>query len=145
LLTNQGEPAGMRNLSLALLLALVPAAASAASLSVSLDQAVRLTLRGPAHDVIVGNPAIADVTVADQRHLVIVGKSFGVTNLMVISESGRTLFNEQIVVGTAGAGRVSLYRGPDAVTYACSPSCERSAGGAASAPPAPANVPPPAS
>ncbi len=137
----------MRNLSFAVAIALVlaPVAASAASLAVSLDQAVRLTLRAPARDVIVGNPAIADVTVADQRHLVIVGKSYGVTNLMVISESGRTLVNQQIVVGAPSVGLVSVYRGPDAVNYACSPSCERSSGPDASAPPPAASVPPPAS
>jgi len=132
----------MRKLALALLLALAPVAASAASLSVTLDQAVRLTLKGPAQDVIVGNPGIADVTVADQRHLVIVGKSFGVTNLVVIGASGRTLFNRQIIVGASNDGRVSVYRGPTATSYSCSPGCQVSTG-AAAAPPPSAPTPPP--
>ena len=131
----------MRRLALVLLFALAPMAARAASLAVSLDQAVRLTLRSPAQDVIVGNPAIADVTVADQRHLVIVGKSYGVTNLVVVDAAGRTIFNRQLIVGAASEGRVSVYRGPVATSYACSPTCEVSAA-SPSAPAAPTGPPP---
>ena len=130
----------MRRIALALLFVLAPVEASAASLEVSLDQAVRISLKTPSADVIVGNPAIADVTVADQRHLVIIGKSYGVTNLVVVGASGRTIFDRQIVVGAPSQGRVSIFRGPVASSYACSPSCELStgAGASASAPAAPA-------
>lgn len=129
----------MRKLALALLIGFAPAAASAASLAVSLDQAVRVSLKVPAQDVIVGNPAIADVTVADQHHLVIVGKSYGVTNLVVVGPSGRTIFDRQIIVGAPSEGRVSIYRGPVASNYACSPSCEMTS--TAAAPPAAAAAP----
>jgi hypothetical protein len=123
----------MRRSALALLLALVPGIASAAGLAVSLDQSVRLTLGTPAQDVIVGNPDIADVSVADPRHLVITGKKFGVTNLIVTNAAGRTIFNRQLVVSTPDAGRVSVYEGPAPISYACSPRCviDGSGGGAA--------------
>lgn len=113
----------MRSSVIALLLALVPAIASAGRLAVSLDQSIRLTLSTPAQDVIVGNPEIADVSVADSRHLVITGKKYGVTNLIVTSSTGRTIFNSQLIVSAPDVGRVSVYEGPVPVNYACSPRC----------------------
>jgi hypothetical protein len=118
----------MRRSVIAFILALVPAIASAGGLAVSLDQSVRLTLRTPAQDVIVGNPDIADVSVADPRHLVITGKKFGVTNLIVTNTAGRTIFNSQVVVSTPDRGRVSLYTGADMVSFACSPRCVKDGG-----------------
>lgn len=113
----------MRSSVIALLLALVPAIASAGRLAVSLDQSIRLSLSTPAQDVIVGNPDIADVSIADSRHLVITGKKYGVTNLIVTSTTGRTIFNSQLIVSAPDVGRVSVYEGPVPVNYACSPRC----------------------
>jgi len=114
----------MRRTIIALTLALVPAIASAATLVVSLDHSVRMTLGGPAQDVIVGNPDIADVTVADPRHLVITGKKLGITNLIVTNTAGRTIFNRELMVSTAEGERVSVYEGgPVPIDYACSPRC----------------------
>ncbi|MHB8529575.1 MAG: pilus assembly protein N-terminal domain-containing protein [Caulobacteraceae bacterium] len=124
-------------LMFAVLLA-APLPAAARSLRVSIDQAARIGLSKPAHDVVVGNPAIADVTVMDAHHLMVVGKGYGVTNLIVIDEAGRPIFNRQVVVGPPDANHVSLHRGVDTSEYACSPRCERQAGGsAAPAPSAP--------
>jgi Flp pilus assembly secretin CpaC len=115
----------MRNLSFALLLLLAPTAAAAHGLAVALDQAVRLTLPAPAMDVIVGNPAIADVTVADRWHIVVTGKAYGVTNLVVADGSGRTILERQVVVSAPDQDRVSVFRGPEVDNFACSPNCER--------------------
>ncbi|HZL01176.1 MAG TPA: pilus assembly protein N-terminal domain-containing protein [Caulobacteraceae bacterium] len=105
---------------------LAPLGASAQSLSVKIDQAARLTLPRPARDVIVGNPMIADVTMLDSRHLAVTGKSFGVTNLLVVDANGRTMYNRQILISSADAGHVQVYRAADLYNYACSPRCERS-------------------
>ena len=113
----------MRNLAFALLLTLAPAAAAASDLAVPLDEAVRITLPVPASDVIVGNPTIADVSVADRRHLVITGKANGVTNLLVADATGRTILNREIVVSASNANRVSVFSGPLMQNYACAPSC----------------------
>ena len=113
----------MRSLVIAVLVALVPAIASAGRLAVSLDQSIRLTLSTAAQDVIVGNPEIADVSVDDSRHLVITGKKYGVTNLIVTNAAGRTIFNSQLIVSAPDVGRVSVYEGPVPVNYACSPRC----------------------
>jgi hypothetical protein len=122
----------MRRLALSLILAIAPASAFAASLGVPLNQAVIISLGSPARDVVVGNPAIADVTVSDTRHLVVTGKTPGVTNLMVTSASGRLILNRQVVVGASSGDRVALINGPtlggsspSLLSYACAPTCEQ--------------------
>jgi hypothetical protein len=99
--------------------------AVAQSLSVNIDQATRITLSRPAHDVIMGNPMTADVTILDSRHIVLTGKSYGVTNLLINDDAGRPIMNRQVVVSAPDVNRISLYRGPDVYNFACSPRCER--------------------
>jgi len=141
-LTNPADPSGMRQLLLSLALALAPSVTLAASLSVPLDQSALISLSAPARDVIVGNPAIADVSVSDQRHVIVTGKGPGVTNLVVTDAAGRTIFARQIVVGGSTADRVALINGPTITHYACAPVCE--AVGAAQDAPAGAASPEPA-
>jgi hypothetical protein len=114
----------MRSLALASILALAPAAVMAASLGVPLNQSVLVSLSGPAHNVFLGNPAIADVAMSDQRHVVVTGKTVGGTNLIVTDERGRTIFNREIVVGASGGNRVALVNGGAVISYACAPECE---------------------
>ncbi|HEY5107123.1 MAG TPA: pilus assembly protein N-terminal domain-containing protein [Caulobacteraceae bacterium] len=115
----------MRLQLLTLLILAAPSCALAAGLAVDIDQAARITLARPAREVIVGNPAIADVTMLDGRHLIVTGKSYGVTNLVVADQSGRTIFSREIVIGSSGPNHVSLHRGMDVADFACSPRCER--------------------
>lgn len=107
-------------------------AAGAATISAVIDQGVRISLPAGARDVMIGNPAIADINVVDSRTAVIQGRSYGATNLMVIDARGRTIQNSQIIVSAPDVNRVSLYRGPGAgavvanvANYACAPRCER--------------------
>lgn len=110
----------------AALVALSTAApAMAESMPIRIDQAARIVLAGTARDVIIGNPAVADVTVLDGRTLVITGKGYGITNLMVVDGRGRTILDRQIVVSANDDGRVTMYRGGDLYNYACAPRCER--------------------
>src|ERR1700729_652225 len=116
----------MRSLALASILALAPAGVMAARLGVPLNQSVLISLPAPAHNVFLGSPTVADVTMSDQRHVVVTGKAGGVTNLIVTDERGRTIFDRQIVVSTAANGdRVSLINGGNVISYACAPSCEQ--------------------
>lgn len=100
-------------------------AAMAQSLTVRIDQAARVALPATARDVMIGNPAIADVSVIDGRNLVVVGKGYGATNLIVVDGRGRTILDREIVVSAVDDGRISFFRGPDVHNYACSPRCER--------------------
>jgi len=105
------------------------------SLNIEIDQAQRVQLRGPAGSVIVGNPAIADVTVVDSNTLYITGKGYGVTEIVAVDTIGRTVFQSQIVVtdGT-GSGRVRVWRGGQATEMACAASCSPTMRGSGGAP-----------
>jgi hypothetical protein len=137
----------MRRFALALAVAALPAVSFAASLGVPLDQAVIVSLPAAAHDVVIGNPSIADVQISDQRHLVVTGKSGGVTNLVVDDAAGHVIFDRQIVVGTSSGDRVQIIHGAQIISYACAPICEQvgstGAPQAAAAPTASSTAPPP--
>ena len=115
----------MRRLAFATIIALCPVAALAQSLMVNIDQSARITLPRPARDVIIGNPMMADVTVLDERHILLMGKSYGVTNLLVTDQVGRPIISREVVISAPDTNRVSVYRGPDVYNYACASKCER--------------------
>ena len=117
----------------ATLTVLASAAQAAPSLSVPIDQSAPITLPRGARDVLIGNPAIADVSVLDSGKAMILGKGYGVTNLIVIDQLGRTVLERQIVVSAPTTGRVSVIRGARIDDYACAAGCER-AGEAPKAP-----------
>src|SRR5690606_36410009 len=92
-------------------------------LRVGLDQTARVRLAGVARDVVVANPGVADVTMLDGRNLVVLGKKYGVTSVLVIDGVGRTIMDRSVVV-SAPEGAGSVDRGSAGQTYACSPTCE---------------------
>ena len=119
--------------SLALLLGILAtpsASLGAEAYAVIIDQSLPVALPAGAQRVMIGNPAIADINVVDARTGVLLGRSYGTTNLLVLDAGGRTLLERQIVVAGSDFNRVSVYRG-DAVNpsrvdnFACSPRCER--------------------
>ena len=119
------------------------------ALVVSVDHSTRLQIAGSAQSVVVGNPAVADVTVVDSHNIFVSGRGYGVTDVVILDGAGRTIYSNEIVVGLAHTGRVSVWRGPERTDLACAPNCQVSirtggggAGGAASsssgaAPPTP--------
>ncbi len=119
----------MRRLLLSLTagLALLATASQAEgpTLPVAINQSARLILPAGARDVMIGNPKIADVNVIDGRSVVVLGKGYGVTNLLVIDTLGRTVLERQIVVSAPGSGRVSVIRGSQVDSYACAGACEK--------------------
>lgn len=108
--------------------ALLPAVAMAQSnrLSVQIDHSERVQLRGSAGSVIVGNPAIADVTVVDANTLFITGKGYGVTEVIAVDPIGRTVYQSQVVVTGGTTGSVRVWRGGQATEMACATSCSLS-------------------
>ena len=126
-------------LILALAVTAAPSAAIAQSrpLGVEIDRSARIALRGAAASVIVGNPAIADVTVVDANTLYIVGKGYGVTEVVAVDAIGRPLFQSQVVVTGGSTGSVRMWRGGQMTEMACGGSCApsiRSTGPGAAAP-----------
>jgi Flp pilus assembly secretin CpaC len=111
--------------------ALATAVNAAGVVSVPVNQGLKVSVRGVAKSVVVGNPTIADVNVIDSHTVLIVGKGYGVTNVVVIDAMGASLFDSQVVVQAPDNGRVTLYRGARVSTdFACSPRCEQEPGGA---------------
>lgn len=98
---------------------------ASASLAVSVDHVRLLRLGRSASDVIIGNPAIADVAVRDSRLLVITGKSSGETNLIVLDHDGREIINRTLSVGQRVRHSVTVYQGTSRQSLHCDPVCER--------------------
>ena len=104
-------------------LAAAPAQAQSGALNVEIDRSARVQLNGAASSVIVGNPQIADVTVVDANTLFIVGKGYGVTEVVAVDGVGRTLFQREIVVTGGSTGSVRVWRGGQATEMTCGASC----------------------
>lgn len=100
--------------------------AAAAPMTVPIDQSVRIGLNGQAASVFVGNPSIADVVMVDRRTMMVVGRGYGVTNVVALDGAGRTLADQQVLVSGGDVGRVTVQRGGTLSNYACAPRCERS-------------------
>ena len=112
---------------LALALACVPAmprGGAAETVTVVLDQAQLMKLPDKVGTIIIGNPLIADVSLQAGGTMVITGKGYGATNLIVLDRAGATILTSTIqVVGPIDA--VVVYRGVDRESYSCAPKCER--------------------
>jgi Flp pilus assembly secretin CpaC len=102
----------------------VPASAANDDVSVVIDQAKLVPLDRPAAEIIVGNPSIADVAVETGKLLVVTGKSYGRTNLIVIDADGKEVINKYLSVTEPGKGYVMMHKGAAAqYTYYCAPNC----------------------
>lgn len=96
----------------------------AAEIAVSLNQAKIVKLSRAADTIIIGNPQIADASVQDATTIVLTGKGFGATNLVVLDASGAPIVDQQVVVSRDEASTVRVYRRADIQTLSCTPNCE---------------------
>lgn len=92
-------------------------------IDVLIDQASLVKLDRPASEIVVGNPSIADVAVQSSKVLVVTGKSFGETNLIVLDSDGKTIVNKRLTVSEPRIGLVTVYRGVARQTVHCNPNC----------------------
>ncbi len=90
---------------------------------VTVDQAKVMRIARPADTVIIGNPAIADATIKDDRTLIITGRSFGTTNLIVLDADGQPIADELLTV-EAQVGQLTVFRRAERMTYSCTPICQ---------------------
>lgn len=114
------------SLGLAFLVASGAHALADAGIEVTMNQAKIVKLSRAADTIIVGNPDIADAAVQDASTLVLTGKGFGVTNLVVLDEAGAPIIDEQITVARSTASTVRIYRRASIQTMSCTPYCEGS-------------------
>lgn len=95
------------------------AAAGDDNLTVGVHQSRRVLLHGSAATVVVGDPKVADVAMIDAHSVIIMGKAYGATQLIVTDHAGRVLLDGQITVSGQDTGRMTLYRGTTVSDYAC--------------------------
>ena len=91
---------------------------------VDMNHAKVLRLDRPVSKVIIGNSDIADVTVADATTVVLTGKSFGSTNLVLLDADGNAIADERVLVSVDEGETVRVYRQTDRTILSCSPTCE---------------------
>lgn len=118
----------MKHVVAALAVAVVLApAAIAEAFKITVDQTVALKVPGAANSVIVGNASVADVAVHDASTLLVTGKSFGTTNLMVLDRAGRTIYSNQVQVGGQTEAEMTIVRAGGTYTYSCVEKCRSTA------------------
>lgn len=94
---------------------------------VAMDEVGVVRLPKQAASVLTGNPSIADVSVQNGRTLVVTGKSFGMTNAIVLGADGKEILEAKIAVQSNRTRLVTVQRG-NAMrqTYICAPDCQAS-------------------
>ena len=107
-----------------MLLPALPALAEGPPVSVKVNMARILRINAPAATVIIGNPGVADVTIQDPQTLVLTGKSYGQTNLIVLDAMGNPVADTLIEVVQDQADLVTVYMGSKRTSMACSPVCQ---------------------
>ena len=99
-------------------------AGDSAPINVNVNMARILRINASAATVIVGNPGIADVTIQDPKTLILTGKSFGQTNLIVLDNAGNPIADTIIEVVQMQAGVTTVYQGQARTSLACAPVCQ---------------------
>ena len=100
--------------------------AKAEDLIVKYDQSQLLRLPRPASEIIIGNPAIADISVQAGNLLVITGKTFGITNIIALDAERNVIQDQRVLVKRDEAKVVNLQRGTQRQSYNCTPQCNPS-------------------
>lgn len=108
------------------LLATQQAGIASSAIEVVMNQAKIVKLARPADTIVIGNPAIADAAVQDSSTIVLTGKGFGVTNLVVLDTDGNPIVDEQVVVSRDSPFSVRVYKRANVQTLSCTPMCESS-------------------
>ena len=107
------------------------ASAAETGIEVVMNQAKIVKLTRDAATIVVGNPEIVDATVQDARTIVLTGKGFGVTNLVILDPEGKAVVDEAIFVSRNDDKTLRIYRRSKVQTLSCTPFCEGSYKGAA--------------
>jgi Flp pilus assembly secretin CpaC len=110
--------------SLAALLAGPALAEANDPISVKVNMARILRISAPAATVIIGNPGVADITIQDPQTLVLTGKSYGQTNLIVLDSAGNPVADTIVSVVQGQSDLVTVYMGTARTTLACEPVCQ---------------------
>jgi Flp pilus assembly secretin CpaC len=95
------------------------------AIRVDIDYARIVKIPEGASTLVIGNPIIADVTMLKTSQLmVITGKSFGTTNLIVLDKSGAQV-GESIVTVVPSEDKLVVQRGSHRESVSCNPRCAK--------------------
>ena len=101
------------------------AAASAdTGVQVVMNQAKIVKVARPIDTIVIGNSAIVDAAVQNSTTIVLTGKGFGSTNVVVLDEEGQAIVDQQVTVSRQESGSVRIYRRSQMQTLSCTPYCE---------------------
>ena len=104
--------------------AMAGAATDAGGIVLALDHARVMRVIGDVATIIIGNPSIADVSMPDPGTIILTGKSYGETNMVMLDSNGDILAEQMLRVTVRGQSLLSVYRGVQRTTLSCSPTCE---------------------
>ena len=90
-----------------------------------MNQAKIVKVARPIDTIVIGNSAIVDAAVQNSTTIVLTGKGFGSTNVVVLDEEGQAIVDQQVTVGREESGSVRVYRRAQIQTLSCTPYCER--------------------
>ena len=99
------------------------ARAADADLVVKFDQSRIVKLSRQIGEVIIGNPSIADIQVHSTNTLVVTGKSFGVTNIIVLDSDRNVISDQRVMVQRDEYKILNVTLGMNRRTWNCAPQC----------------------
>jgi len=111
-------------LALGLLMAGPAVAETTDPISVKVNMARILRISAPAATVIIGNPGVADITIQDPQTLVLTGRSYGSTNLIILDAAGNPVADTIVSVVQGQSDLLTVYMGTNRTTMACEPICQ---------------------
>ena len=71
----------------------------------------------------VGNSEIVDVSLSDDRTVIVTGRAPGVTNVVALGDGATDRAEARFRVSTDGAGHMTVFRGTRRQTYTCGDGC----------------------
>lgn len=99
-------------------------AARSQRMVIETDRATVMPLPESFAAVVVGNPAIVDVSFHERPGVaVLMGRSLGSTNMLVLSEKGTVVASYDLDVVASDRSLVTIHRGEKRETYSCNPRC----------------------
>jgi Pilus formation protein N terminal region len=104
----------------------VPSAEAGQLLEIEVDESQIMTLPSTPGAIVIGNPAIADVSIQGQK-IFVHGRGFGQTNLTILDLQGNQIANFNVVGKQTKSSALALFRGPDRYSYSCATYCEAEA------------------
>jgi Flp pilus assembly secretin CpaC len=109
---------------IAALVSLAHPAQAANDVIIMADHAKILQVSGKPGTVVVGNPSIADVSVQGEQ-VVLVGRNYGVTNVIILDREGKQLAALDVTVQFPDKNAVHVFKAGGRMSRACAPVCEQ--------------------